>query len=841
MVPRWEGVLTPDCMEERGTLPERRRERSRPAEVGRFNVFSRRNPMSMLTKFFCITLFIPSLLYSQALRHPFSVNSRGGGRSTGGALVLQSSIGLNAVTKLTATTITLESGYASALRAYTASTKVITGLKYNDLNGNGKQEPADTVMSGWKIYLWNSSNTIIDSAFTNSYGYFSFMNVADGQYYVSEVPVNGWYQTHPSGGNKYFVVMSNGTTKPGVDFGNINGYVYVGGNGGAWSNAGNWSGNRPPGPDDAAIVPENKTIVVDTLGEDSIKVLVVRPGGSLTFSIGVRPLRVRGAVNNDSSGTLTLPNDSTTGLICYSDFINRGTFNAGKSKIRLRGNNPKVIISDPQVSGGFIAQDKTGYPESQPRTASLPEGNGTTFYDLSIEGGVVSSTGNINIESALILEQSLTQGSEDTIRILNSSDTALAGDGVISSGTISRIIAAGSSAEYRFESGGSFIKFVNVGGCAGELFVTSLPGIDPTTYGGLWKVVPGSTDTASHTVFADSVSGFSKWAFGRPRPTFGVPGVNRLYAIDFPGCTNFLAQVQLRYDPAEVLPDVPLDSLVLLRSVLEVMDGWNMVSVPVSVSDYAKSVVYPTASGEAFSFQGTYVSQSTLANGVGYWLKFSGDGTPAMSGDPILSQTVTVGTRWNMIGSISNPVSTTTITSLPPGIVTSDFLGFNGSYYTTSVIEPGKAYWVKVSQSGQLFLSSSGNPVAGSGRIRIVPTGELPPPPPGDDAAITTDDQAKPTMPVSFALLQNFPNPFNPVTEIHYDLPSESRVTLRVYNLLGQLVTTLVDEIQVAGFKTAIWNARDLASGVYYYQFDASSTSDVGQTYREVKRMVLIK
>ncbi len=90
----------------------------------------------------------------------------------------------------------------------------------------------------------------------------------------------------------------------------------------------------------------------------------------------------------------------------------------------------------------------------------------------------------------------------------------------------------------------------------------------------------------------------------------------------------------------------------------------------------------------------------------------------------------------------------------------------------------------------------------------------------------------KPQLPEQFSLSQNYPNPFNAGTTIQYGLPAETRVRLIVYNLLGQEVKTLVDEIQEAGFKRAQWfgkdNAnRDVASGIYFVRLTSGATKFV--------------
>ena len=93
-------------------------------------------------------------------------------------------------------------------------------------------------------------------------------------------------------------------------------------------------------------------------------------------------------------------------------------------------------------------------------------------------------------------------------------------------------------------------------------------------------------------------------------------------------------------------------------------------------------------------------------------------------------------------------------------------------------------------------------------------------------------------LPKEFALHQNYPNPFNPTTRIKYDLPKESKVILKVYNLLGQEVITLLDEIQDAGFKSIEWNASDFPSGVYIYRLSAEAE---GKSFMDVKKVVLLR
>jgi hypothetical protein len=89
-------------------------------------------------------------------------------------------------------------------------------------------------------------------------------------------------------------------------------------------------------------------------------------------------------------------------------------------------------------------------------------------------------------------------------------------------------------------------------------------------------------------------------------------------------------------------------------------------------------------------------------------------------------------------------------------------------------------------------------------------------------------------LPKEFYLAQNYPNPFNPSTTISYQLPAQSHVTLKVYNVLGQEVATLVNEVKEPGSYEVMFDAKGLASGVYLYRLTAGSLT-------QTKRMVLLR
>lgn len=97
-----------------------------------------------------------------------------------------------------------------------------------------------------------------------------------------------------------------------------------------------------------------------------------------------------------------------------------------------------------------------------------------------------------------------------------------------------------------------------------------------------------------------------------------------------------------------------------------------------------------------------------------------------------------------------------------------------------------------------------------------------------------TDVKDENNFPESFSISQNYPNPFNPSTTIRYSIPNGSVVTIKVYDVLGTEVATLVNEDKSAGSYEVDFNASQLSSGIYFYKLQAGS-------FVETKKMILIK
>lgn len=107
-------------------------------------------------------------------------------------------------------------------------------------------------------------------------------------------------------------------------------------------------------------------------------------------------------------------------------------------------------------------------------------------------------------------------------------------------------------------------------------------------------------------------------------------------------------------------------------------------------------------------------------------------------------------------------------------------------------------------------------------------------------SSVTGISTANNSLPNSYILMQNFPNPFNPTTIIRYALPYESRVSLKIYDLVGKQISEPLNKIQNAGFHNITFQSANLASGVYFYRIDAVA-ADGQRKFTSTRKMIILK
>ena len=283
-------------------------------------------------------------------------------------------------------------------------------------------------------------------------------------------------------------------------------------------------------------------------------------------------------------------------------------------------------------------------------------------------------------------------------------------------------------------------------------------------------------------------------------------------------------------------------------------EGWNLISgisleVPVENITDPEGIIIP---GTFYGFEGSYANTSTLLPGKGYWV------------NALSASEVTIGSslskfrpEFDDLTIRANELSINSLSlyfgveipdkdklsyRLPPKPPDGVFdIRFNNDrklvndYGEIEVINTTEtltiAYninlntsehcnWVLTATSGEEYL------MEGSEVINV-------------PSAKRFTLELKAVIPATIALHQNFPNPFNPITILKYDIPSDALVTLSIYDMLGREVTKLVNTTQEAGFKSVQWDGtnsigRSVSAGVYLYQIQ------VGE-FIQMRKMVLLK
>jgi hypothetical protein len=317
----------------------------------------------------------------------------------------------------------------------------------------------------------------------------------------------------------------------------------------------------------------------------------------------------------------------------------------------------------------------------------------------------------------------------------------------------------------------------------------------------------------------------------------------------------------LRFDKYGIasIPGIPITDLTI-----NLNSGWNMIggiSKPISTSTIEKSIGLITS--PFFKYEGTYNLSTTINPGVGYWVKANQAGTlylqsfgsfekspePEYSGlhkfmfrnNAGLGQTLYIGSD----KTIKN--SRLTIHELPPpapyfnarfkatgGMIatypdkveTGAVNDYPISFYSESY--PITVEWELKNTGDIVSLIVDGKTIM----LNQVGTTEIRNPISKINLRLTAPSLME--IPKEFSLQQNYPNPFNPSTEIRYEVPISSRVSIKIFDILGRELTALVDQFESPGVRTVIWNAENNPSGIYFVKMNAN-------TYSDIKKLMLIR
>jgi len=225
------------------------------------------------------------------------------------------------------------------------------------------------------------------------------------------------------------------------------------------------------------------------------------------------------------------------------------------------------------------------------------------------------------------------------------------------------------------------------------------------------------------TSFIPTVADMNEWELQFVASSGNDPIVLTWDPANLPAEGNFMltdafgqgfVNVDMRQNSSFSLADasVPgLENLKIVQStqmtmMFSYMDSWNMLSMPMYVNMDGYDSYYDMfpdgVEGSMYGFDGSYTAATEMTGGMGYWMAFNQAGSVPMTGDLMMSADIPLMEGWNMIGSVSYMGEITD----PDNIVLNGTLyGFDGSYYTTTELEPGQGYWVAASAAGTVSLS----------------------------------------------------------------------------------------------------------------------------------------
>lgn len=207
-----------------------------------------------------------------------------------------------------------------------------------------------------------------------------------------------------------------------------------------------------------------------------------------------------------------------------------------------------------------------------------------------------------------------------------------------------------------------------------------------------YNIYRSSVPDASPT-HADKIGSVVVTAFTDHDPPSGEALYYRVTAVDSNGNEG------LPSPAASVSPAVTLN--------FDYGTGWNLISLPFPVSNPAISALFQNAGSLAYAYDDGYLAFNELSSRKGFWLRFNNPDRLTVTGYPVTSDSLQLDSGWNLIGSISESLSAEDVLQRSGEFLSSRFFGYTSSGYAAATsLEPGRAYWVKASSPGILFLRS---------------------------------------------------------------------------------------------------------------------------------------
>lgn len=735
----------------------------------------------------------------------------------------------------------------------------VAGIKFNDLNANGVKEEGEPGIPNWKIYI---RGMMEDSVLTNSEGRYKFENLWPGNYTVSEELKSGWLQTYPLG-NSYDLLLDFGQHETDKDFGNfkygtISGVMFDDLNGNGTKDSGEpglqgWKINMTGAKVDSVLTGTNGIYKFENLmlgsytvtDETRIGWRQTKPVPQNSYTINITQSGYAGI--NVDFGKFKLA--VISGKI-FTDLNHNGTLDAGEPglagmRVDLRGNNPLNNQAITTTENGLYSFN--------------------SFIDLYVVSTETPPNKYFTIPTAKQYNFNVnTSGMEFTNKHFGLSwltDSIMYRSFLPES--IVQLDAKGKlpKAVKRKPVGGYWefklahdktqpIREMHIDFAVDVIVKKMLAEPSPfiTIYGEKKKVsfVNGSW-RAGDTITIKGYSSKGKpqlikkiW-YGPPSvtPVTNIKPIFEYLELPMPTYANLIS---------EIFADggFSADGGLLIgtkRTDNPKNFGWVLISKDKDVQKSLRNGTLLHNGGQKFfskfydgkifvgqhnSLPPTKQNNRLFAELVALKLGIVASALERtqLGFGELIYENPTNPLHGLMIKQIFATASAAMTSRTGDStnfynVVRQINLAFNGQFDTSK-------FWDKTTLKNIRYL-------ADVPYLRFNPETPI-------EKITPIENYSYTETPSIFELAQNYPNPFNPSTTIQFILPEDAFVTLKVYNVLGQEVTTIIDnEYYTEGMNDVDFEAHNLSSGIYFYHIKAEGLGDTPKIYTQVKKMILLR
>ena len=227
---------------------------------------------------------------------------------------------------------------------------------------------------------------------------------------------------------------------------------------------------------------------------------------------------------------------------------------------------------------------------------------------------------------------------------------------------------------------------------------------------GLWKTPnEGATNESGFTGlpggFRDDSGGYEELSitgyFWTSTEEHSSASYQRSLYYDWPGVSGFAISKSRGFSVRCVAG--PTSGITV-----DYQSDWNLVGLPLEVEDASYNLIFPESiEGTLYSFDDGYILETSLTQGEGYWLRFESAGSTTITGTPVTELTISLNEGWNLISGITNAFHSSHIHDPDGLIIPGTIYGFTPNGYSEAeILYPGKGYWIRANDSGDIILIS---------------------------------------------------------------------------------------------------------------------------------------